>query len=298
MSLIPGVGDNAASIAKSLWQNLDPLLPGDPSQTANIGGDKKNPCDDGTCKPVEGDTTVFSQGAGDSHAVDYDDIAQGGLSDCYVVGGIGAVAAQNPELIKNAVRDNGDGTYTVTFYEKDNGFLGIGAHYEKKEITVSGDFSDKAVQGSGDFTNSKGEKAEIWPKIVEKAYAQYKGGYDAIDHGGNSAEIMSLLTGKDATQHSDLADGDYSFEDMKQDFDSGDAIVLGTPDNFEGVDKKTANKNGLVDWHVYTVVGVGTDAKGQQYVEVYNPHGTEGIKRIPYDEAMKSFSYGVSSATK
>lgn len=296
MSFLSTIGSVVTDIGQRAAQTLDPVLPGDQSQTANVGGDKKNPCDDGTCKPLEGETRIFSQGSGDGHVVDYDDIAQGGLNDCYVVGGIGAVAAQNPDLIRNAVRDNGDGTYTVTFYEKDNGFLGIGAHYDKVEITVSGDFSDKAVQGSGDFTNGKGEKAEIWPKIVEKAYAQYKGGYDAIDHGGNSAEIMSLLTGRDATQHNDL--GDYSYEDMKRDFDNGRAIVLGTPDNFNGVDKKTANKNGLVDWHVYTVVGVGQDASGNRYVEVYNPHGTEGVKRIPYDEAMRSFSYGVSSQAR
>lgn len=296
MSLLSSLGSVVSDVGQ---RAIDSLQAGDQAQTEATGGDKKNPCDTGTCKPLEGETRVFSKGSGDSHVVDYDDIAQGGLNDCYVVGGIAAVARQNPDLVKNAVRDNGDGTYTVTFYEKDNGFLGIPGFgddsYKKVEITVSGDFSDKAAQGSGDFTNGEGEKAEIWPKIVEKAYAQYKGGYDAIDNGGNSAEIMSLLTGKDATQHDDL--GDYSYEDMKSDFDSGRAIVLGTPDDFEGVDKKTAENHGLVDWHVYTVVGVGEDSKGR-YVEVYNPHGTEGVKRIPYDEAMRSFSYGVSSQAR
>ncbi len=295
MSWSPSLAD----VGQRALRALDPILPGDPG-AQGVGGDKKNPCDDTTCKPIEGDTQVFQQGSGDSNAVDYDDIAQGGLNDCYVVGGIGAVAAQNPGLIQNAVRDNGDGTYTVTFYEKDNGFLGIpglfgGGEYKKVEITVDGNFSTDAAQGSGDFVNSNGEKAEIWPKIVEKAYAQYKGGYEAIDNGGNSAEIMSLLTGRDAEQ---IDTGDYSFEQMKQDFDGGQAIVLGTPDNFEGVDKGTAQKHGLVDWHVYTVVGVGEDSSGNRYVEVYNPHGTEGVKRIPFDEAMDSFSYGVSSGTR
>ncbi|MBX9403253.1 hypothetical protein K4L06_18230 [Lysobacter sp. BMK333-48F3] len=289
---------SVTDIGQRALQALDPFLPGDQAQ--NLGGDKKNACDGtGDCKPIQGETKVFEQGAGDGHAVDYDDIAQGGLNDCYVVAGIGAVAAKNPELVKNAVRDNGDGTYTVTFYEKDNGFLGIpgffgGGEYKKVEIKVDGNFSDKSANGSGDFVNGKGEKAEIWPKIVEKAYAQYKGGYDAINHGGNSAEIMSLLTGHDADQ---IDTDDYSFEDLKSDLDGGKAVVLGTPDDFKGVNKDVATKHGLVDWHVYTVVGV-KEENGQRYVEVYNPHGTEGVKKIPFDEAMDSFSYGVSSATK
>ncbi|MBL9039566.1 MAG: hypothetical protein JNG84_13690, partial [Archangium sp.] len=47
------------------------------------------------------------------------DVRQGALANCYFPGAIAAVAATNPEVIRDMVKDNGNGTYTVTFKQMD-----------------------------------------------------------------------------------------------------------------------------------------------------------------------------------
>lgn len=233
------------------------------------------------------DVVLFETGYGEDSPVHYDDVDQGQLADCYAMAAIGAVAANDPGLIEDAIEDNGDGTYTVTFKEKQDSFLFWGGGYEDVEITVNGDFPE----AKGATASADGGKKEIWPLILEKAYAQYKGGYDQIGNGGTTNELMGLLTGREAETIDDLPDGDYSFDEMKSDFDADRPITLNVPDNYDGVDRQMAEDTyGLVDWHYYVVTDVGTDPQtGEQYVEVYNPQGVGPAQRIPYDDAMQIF---------
>ena len=46
------------------------------------------------------------------------DISQGYLGDCYMVATLANVASKNPDLIKEAMRDNGDGTVTVRLFQR------------------------------------------------------------------------------------------------------------------------------------------------------------------------------------
>ena len=45
------------------------------------------------------------------------DPRQNYIGDCYLASGISSLAASSPDVIKNAIKDNHDGTYTVRFYE-------------------------------------------------------------------------------------------------------------------------------------------------------------------------------------
>src|SRR5262249_53825994 len=49
----------------------------------------------------------------------YQDVAQGALADCWLMASLAEVAARNPYMIQSMFIDNGDGTWTVRFY--DNG---------------------------------------------------------------------------------------------------------------------------------------------------------------------------------
>lgn len=55
------------------------------------------------------------------NGVGLDDVIQGRIANCYMVGAFAAVAHREPETIRNAIKDNGDGTYTVRFFERSYG---------------------------------------------------------------------------------------------------------------------------------------------------------------------------------
>jgi hypothetical protein len=249
-------------------------------------GGKPDPCNDGDCQPVQGETTPFVQGPGDSHAVSPDDIRQGQLNNCFLVAAMAAVAEQDPDFIRNMIRDNGDGTYTVTLHQYDEGGLfGIGSGWEEVEVTVSADFPQNSAQQSGDVEN---QRQEIWPQLIEKAYAQLNGGYAGFEDGGSPADALAVLTGNDPDSR---APSDYSFEDLSADFGDGngdDAITFLAPEHFTGEAAQLARDHNVHPWHTYSVTRV-YEENGVQMVELNNPWGSEDVT-LPYADAQKIFS--------
>jgi hypothetical protein len=105
-----------------------------------------------------------------------DDISQGGINDCFLFAAMAAIVNANPQQIINMIQDHGDGTYTVKF-------KGLGGFFSSAEQTVSADFT---VGKRGNVT----ARGELWPLIIEKAYAQHKGGLAAIDKGSNAGSAI------------------------------------------------------------------------------------------------------------
>jgi len=118
------------------------------------------------------------------------DTAQGALGDCFFIASMAAVANASPSTIADAITYNEkDHTYTVRFYEEQGYygdmkpvFITVDAY-----LPVSGDRSDPAYAGD------PGQK--LWPSIMEKAYAKWKGGYDVIGEGGTGHTAMQEITG-------------------------------------------------------------------------------------------------------
>lgn len=158
----------------------------DPSETAG-----------GTSARFEGD--LFIQGQGDAAAIDPNDVRQGSLGDCYLLAALRSVARTDPQCIRDMVKDNGNGTYTVRFFLDRLGIslLGRGT----KEVTVSAVVPTTptgspryAKTGDALVVNGK-TRFELWAMIVEKAWAKLKGGYPQIA-GGNPGQAMEAITGK------------------------------------------------------------------------------------------------------
>jgi hypothetical protein len=120
------------------------------------------------------------------------DVEQNHIGDCYFMASMAAIAHNDPEAIEHMIQDNGDGTYTVTFYEEKSIFDFSGPDFKPVEVTVDADFpmknSKSVFAGEGDGGH------EIWPMIMEKAYAQYNGDYPSIE-GGWPDEALQQLTG-------------------------------------------------------------------------------------------------------
>jgi hypothetical protein len=225
-------------------------------------------------------------------------IKQGKIGDCYFLSAVGALVAHDPSAIRDMIRDNRDGTYSVRFYDGN-------AKTEGKPvwIRVNGDLP---VDADGKFVyakavdSDKDEKLELWVPILEKAYAVFVDristrqdvvGYDHIDSGGHSDNAMRALTGGSAERIIGFA--------------SVDELVAALEPANEGalvtVQTKKNPGDGWVGRHVYTVVGT-YEQDGQVMVTLRNPWGkgepdgadlgpreNDGLFSIPADEL-----YGVA----
>lgn len=147
---------------------------------------------------------LYERGEGEATDVHPSDLVQGQHTDCFLVTAMAAIVQQHPDpdrWIKEVIKDNGDGSYTVTFYEHRPGLpydpmtgAPRPAEYVKVPVTVRMGLDDGATSDDG------GEK---WPAVVEKAYAQAYGGEGdkPFDKRDNLGEAMERLTGMPSATH-------------------------------------------------------------------------------------------------
>lgn len=139
------------------------------------------------------DDFIYAKQKGDHSPTDPkgNDTAQGALGDCYFIASMAAIANASPQAIKDAIKYNpSTETYTVRFYEES----GWGGDYKPVYIevdsylpTVAGNRNDPAYAGE--------PSGKMWPAIMEKAYAKWKGSYQAMGNGGYGAQSMAEITG-------------------------------------------------------------------------------------------------------
>lgn len=249
-----------------------------------------------------------------------------GAGDCYLVGPMLATAQMRPEMIRRLITDNHDGTYTVHFMGDDG----------PVDITVDDRFYMTARSGEralyrekeGDlarYTSSLTpmvyaanpiQQTEIWGPVVEKAYALWKGGYDAI-YSGYPDIALRQITGRlsDTTAHSGsnpdavYAAIEHALANRQPTF----AITEqpSTPATQAAVDEAFRRDFGMRNSHVYVVSGTMVE-NGVRYVVMRNterliegtsseyatdvdrdgdgkPDGADGYFRLRYDDYFSRF---------
>ncbi|HLK39331.1 MAG TPA: C2 family cysteine protease [Polyangiaceae bacterium] len=235
---------------------------------------------------------LFAKQGGDVDAIDPKDVRQGRLGDCALlacVAGLSATPAGRA-LLRNAVVANTDErgqvtSFTVTLHERRTQWLGPPT-FRAVRVTVAAPY---VVGHANPRLGDRGER-EIWPVVVEKAYAQLRGGYDTIDRGELPADALSVLTGRDASFVRLGLIGRllprYGTPDLGADLAAGKVVVLSTP---PGLDKNAFH---LEPKHAYYAIGI-TDVGGKPCVRLGNPWGSESPTPVPCDQLATWFS-GVS----
>jgi Domain of unknown function (DUF4157)/Calpain family cysteine protease len=187
-----------------------------------------------------------------------EDVKQGGIGDCYLFAAMAAIIDTDPQKIVNMIVDHGDNSYTVTFE-------GIG-FFSSAEQKVTADF----VVGKHGLV---GSRKAIWPLVIEKAYAQEKGGIDKIK-GGNPGEAIDDMI--------DVGPSRFDPREETEDYVMGKVFKAEKekwPMTVSAPKKQGASAEmkqladdtpGLYFNHAYTIIGV--DPVGKR-LQLFNPWG-------------------------
>jgi hypothetical protein len=247
--------------------------------------------DDDRCPraPVE-HATLFGRQDNDVHEVEPSDVHQGQLGDCYLLAALGALAASDAgrALLQRSIVENRDPhgqvvSYTVLLHRAETHLLGLGrTTFTTVPVTVDASFT---VHSAFSCRTKAGDQ-EVWPLVVERAYAAFRGGYDAIRDGGQPSIAMQILTGLPAA-HIPVVGGllawqSYGAKDLQRDLQAGRLITLSTRSDAQGY--------GLIGDHAYFVTASDmTTVDGRLCVKLHNPHGMKNPDPVPLDKLAAHF---------
>lgn len=222
-----------------------------------------------------------------------DAIKQGMIGDCYFEAALASLAATRPQDIQKMIRDNGDGTYTVTFPGDTS-----------EPITVTA--PTEVEMG----LYNQGGKDGTWACVMEKAFGAWcsahwyrrgplnlGGGNTAIE-GADGGEIrlghaMSLLTGRDRDTDS------FLFSSESEIAEKLNAALNGPNPQpvIAGINRKWSGKtaDGFSSSHVYSVIAFDPKGPDGGTVTIRNPWGaadnsTSGTIKISVKQFEKNFS--------
>jgi hypothetical protein len=220
------------------------------------------------------------------------DINQGYLGDCFLLGPLAEVAQQNPSIIESMITNNGNGTYGVRFYVD-----GV-AQY----VTVNSELPD----GGTIFNTANGvnNSADDWAALVEKAYTQLQASgvvtgnnvndgnsFSTIGNGGAPEYTLEEITdassivdynasgsGWTLVQYNDAlnpieAVGNLSsasvFAALAADLTAGDDLILSSYTN--AVDLANGEQTLVAD-HALSIYGINASTG---VLDIRNPWGVE-----------------------
>jgi Ca2+-binding EF-hand superfamily protein len=226
-----------------------------------------------------------------------DAIKQGMIGNCYFEAAVASLAAVDPEAIHRMIKDNGDGTYTVTFPGNTDEPITVKAPTESE----MGIFN----QGSADGT---------WASVLEKAYGAYcnrhwyrRGptnlfGGDTDAEGGDGGAIrsgnaMELLTGRDNDTDWFTFSSESEIADKLNEALNGSKrrpVIAGIRNHI--FSSKT--DDGFPVAHAYSVIGFDPKGPDGGTVTIRNPWGDgQDTTRGTIKVSLKVFEKNFSNAT-
>ena len=182
------------------------------------------------------------------------------VGDCYLMAAMSSVAHMTPAAIDKLFKKLPGGKYQVTLFSP----RGV-----PQKIVIDGDLPRNGWYGY--YYGRAHDPKELWPALLEKAFAKRAGGYPKID-GGLSSEAMTAITGKRSVDT--LTRGNRITEEQM--FAKIDAAVKAkkpiTASTYgEASAHKYEGRNIFAD-HTYAILGSVREG-GKDYVKMRNPWG-------------------------
>jgi hypothetical protein len=221
----------------------------------SLNGDRiADPATGKTYRAFEGNPLFATRGPAMS------DVDQGGLSDCYLLAGLSAIARDSPQALRQNVVDFDDGTYGVR--------LGDDVYRVDNDLPVASSASSRPAFAGLGAQNS------IWVAIVEKAFAHYRRGansYASLEDGW-SIEVNRAFRAASVGERwiSSYSSTAAMAADIASLAAAGQSVTIG----FVGTSVGGAP---LVMNHMYAVASIERNSSGAvASITLRNPWATDG----------------------
>lgn len=205
---------------------------------------------------------------------EFSDPVQGALADCYLIAAMASVAWSRPYAIVNMVRPSRQGDEHSPIHE-------IRFHRDGRATAQDIEVSEKTPvdEASGNWVYARSsDQGEIWPAVMEKAYAKWKSGndtdcppYPTINFGDPVLACAELVGGKEHRLDTRHHDGDRLWDFVRHHSLSRRTInpmVAWTYSHApDGLDYAAAH---VVPNHAYSVLGWAYH-DGHKYIVARNP---------------------------
>lgn len=216
-------------------------------------------------------------------------VRQGAAGDCYFMAALASIAHNHPERIERMIKDNRNGTYTVTF-------PGDPRH----PVTVAA-----PTQAEEGLYNA-GTRYGTWAGIMERAFGKWRLEQknsrtpnantlvEGADGGDTNAFAFRVLTGLPQEKRPLKK---VTNEDVVNDLDSAmnggryrRAVTVGIPP----VDGAPLTKDGWPTNHLYSILAFERIGKNDGWITIRNPWGEgektrDGTMRIRMAEFRRNF---------
>lgn len=215
----------------------------------------------------------FVEGRGEGRTVHPSDARQGKLGDCYLVAALVAVAKTDPHLIRTMISEEHRGRYTVRLRQVGDRGDDVGVIVDRsfpyvtqarERLPAFANVGDQAVVRGWTYY-------ELWPAMIEKAYAQHRGGYKEIESGGHCATVFSFISGAPTETHEVVRlSPRHMAQRIATALQSGYPVCVGTRKEVGRLGAET-DVVGLHAYVIWRLEGGG--------VRLYNPWGTKHPSR-------------------
>jgi hypothetical protein len=216
----------------------------------------------------------------------YTDVNQGQVGDCYLMASLAETALRSPSTITNMFIVNGDGTYTVKFFN----------YGQAEYVTVDADLPTNASGNAiyaGMGKNYANSGNELWTMLAEKAYVQAnqfgwirpglpgngQNAYTGIE-GGYIYAATGHISGQSTIAFASTAAAS-NFTTFVNAWNAGKLIGFAS--------KTTPASTSVVGSHAYSVIGYNSS---NQTITLYNPWGPNyATVTMTWAQIGGSFSY-------
>ena len=233
-----GYSQGAAALSPRGAVQMDAEVEGDAATDRRRGAHVLDP----TALPAQqADANVHNRNWADRgqlfvNGVSPQDVHQTNINDCFFVAVLASIAQEQPGYLQQIIREDGPGRYSVRFFEKVTGtndyrqvWVSVDAWFQ----TTGNGANQQLTYGHSNATATDAAgttRRELWPSVMEKAYAKFKGNYSDINW-GNTTYAYEALFGTQGTRQNTgntAAQQTAVWDQVKTALDADQPIVAST----------------------------------------------------------------------